>query len=77
LLADVWVFRADVRELPGAIKGELAVASGGKITAMAGGLPVWIAGECVAGVGIGGASDEDDIEIARAGIEGIGARIRP
>ena len=56
------------------IKRELALASGGKITAMAGGLPVWIEGECVAGVGIGGASDEEDIQIAKAGIEAIGGR---
>lgn len=59
------------------IKRELAVTSGGKITAMAGGLPVWIDGECVAGVGIGGASDEEDIEIAKAGIEAIGGSIVP
>ena len=59
------------------IKRELAVASGGKITAMAGGLPIWIDGECVAGVGIGGASDEEDIEIAKAGIEAIGGSIVP
>ena len=59
------------------IKRELAVASGGKITAMAGGLPVWIDGECVAGVGIGGASDDEDIEIAKAGIEAIGGSIVP
>jgi len=60
--------RTDTRDLPVAIAKELAVASGGKITAMAGGVPIWFRGECIGGVGIGGASDEDDIAIAIAGI---------
>ena len=60
--------KIDTRELPVAIAKELAFASGGKITAMAGGLPIWFRGECIGGVGIGGASDEDDIAIAMAGI---------
>lgn len=63
--------RTDTRHLPADIAKELAIASGGKITNMAGGVPVWIKGECVGGVGIGGASDEDDVEIARAGIAAV------
>lgn len=77
LLLGFFVAEANDRMLPPEIKRELAMASGGKITAMAGGLPVWIEGECVAGVGVGGASDEEDIEIARAGIEAIGGKIAP
>jgi glc operon protein GlcG len=64
--------RVDTRNLPQAIAKELAVASGGKITAMAGGLPIWIQGECVGGIGIGGASDDDDVRIALAGMSAIG-----
>jgi glc operon protein GlcG len=64
--------RVDTRNLPRAIAKELAVASGGKITAMAGGLPIWIQGECVGGIGIGGASDDDDVRIALAGMSVIG-----
>lgn len=60
--------RTDTRELPVTIAKELAVASGGKITAMAGGIPIWFHGECLGGVGVGGASDDDDITIARSGI---------
>jgi glc operon protein GlcG len=74
---EVWGILVDGRNLPMGIKRELAVASGGKITAMAGGLPVWIEGECVAGVGIGGASDEEDIQIAKVGIAAIGGSIVP
>jgi len=64
--------RIDTRQLPGDIAKELAVASGGKITAMAGGVPIWNDGECVGGVGIGGATDDEDIEIARHGISTAG-----
>jgi glc operon protein GlcG len=64
--------RTDTRELPKDISKELAVASGRKITAMAGGIPIWIQGHCVGGIGIGGASDDEDVQIAIAGIDAIG-----
>jgi len=60
--------RIDTRYLPEAIAKDLAIASGGKITSMAGGIPIWVGGQCVGGVGIGGASDEEDIDIAVYGI---------
>ena len=63
--------RTDTRDLPVAIAKELAIASRGKITSMAGGVPIWFQGECIGGVGIGGASDEDDIAIALAGIRAV------
>ena len=66
--------RIDTTRLPATIARELAVASGGKITPMAGGLPIWYQGECIGGVGIGGASDDEDIAIALHGIEAIQAR---
>jgi glc operon protein GlcG len=64
--------RVDTRRLPDDIAAELALASQGRITKMAGGLPVWVGGVCVAGVGVGGASDEEDIAIAVAGIHAVG-----
>ena len=63
--------KTDTRNLPAAIAKELAVASGGKITSMAGGVPIWFHGECIGGIGVGGASDEDDIAIALAGIRAV------
>jgi glc operon protein GlcG len=66
--------RIDTTRLPQTIARELAVASGGKITPMAGGMPIWYQGECVGGVGIGGASDDEDIAIALFGIEAVGGR---
>ena len=49
-------------------KAELALASGGKITGMAGGVPIFLEGECIGGVGVGGANDEQDYHIASSGI---------
>jgi glc operon protein GlcG len=51
----------------------LGFASGGRVTAMAGGLPIMLDGVCVGGVGIGSATDEDDIAIARAALRAVGA----
>src|SRR5271163_1553390 len=65
--------RIDTRYLPEAIAKDLAMASGGKITSMAGGIPIWVDGQCVGGVGIGGASDEEDIDIAIFGITQVDA----
>ena len=53
---------------------KLAIASGSRLTNMAGGLPIVIEETCVGGIGIGSALDEDDIRIARAALLAIGAR---
>lgn len=65
--------RRPTTKIPAEIAAGLAFASGGRITDMAGGLPVMIDGACIGGIGIGSASDEDDIEIARAALAAIGA----
>jgi len=51
----------------------LAAASGGRLTNMAGGLPIVIDGVCVGGIGVGSAPDEEDVAIAMAGLTAIGA----
>lgn len=48
-----------------------AAASGGKATTLFGGVPVTIDGQIAGAVGVGGASGEQDAEIARAGIEAL------
>jgi glc operon protein GlcG len=48
-----------------------ALASGGKITTLYGGVPVVIDGQVVGGVGVGGGSGEQDAQVARAGIEAL------
>src|SRR5437879_7559702 len=52
----------------------LALAAGiDRWTAMEGGAPVIIKGECIGGVGVAGADWQTDEDIARAAVEAIGA----
>jgi uncharacterized protein GlcG (DUF336 family) len=52
----------------------LALAAGpGRWTAMEGGCPVIVEGECVGGIGVSGGDGETDERIARAAVESIGA----
>jgi uncharacterized protein GlcG (DUF336 family) len=46
-----------------------ALASGGKITTLYGGVPVIVDGQVIGGVGVGGGTGEQDAQVARAGIE--------
>jgi len=53
----------------------LALAAGPeRWTAMEGGCPVLIGGECVGGIGIAGGSWEHDQNLAKEAVESIGAR---
>jgi uncharacterized protein GlcG (DUF336 family) len=45
-----------------------AAASGGKLTTLLGGVPVLVDGQVIGGVGVGGGSGEQDVDVARAGI---------
>jgi uncharacterized protein GlcG (DUF336 family) len=52
----------------------LALAAGAeRWTAMEGGCPVIVAGECIGGVGVAGADWETDARLAREAVESIGA----
>jgi len=70
-------FRQETGTLPA--KGEPDVllslsiqnASGGKITALKGGVPVVIDGQVVGAVGVGGGTGEQDAEVAKAGIQAL------
>lgn len=65
--------RRPTTEIDAEMAPSLASASGGRLTNMAGGLPIVIEGVCVGGIGIGSAPDAEDIAIARAGLAAIGA----
>lgn len=69
--------RKPTTQIPADLALRLAIASGSRITDMAGGLPIVIDGVCVGGIGIGSASDEDDIAIARAALAALGAQDFP
>jgi uncharacterized protein GlcG (DUF336 family) len=52
----------------------LALAAGSeRWTAMEGGAPILIGGECVGGIGVSGGDWETDLKIAQAAVESIGA----
>jgi uncharacterized protein GlcG (DUF336 family) len=52
----------------------LALAAGpGRWTAMEGGFPVIVDGECIGGIGVSGGDWETDARIAQAAVEAIGA----
>ena len=48
-----------------------SAASGGKITTLYGGVPILVNEQVIGAVGVGGATGEQDAEIARAGIEAL------
>jgi glc operon protein GlcG len=48
-----------------------ATASGGKGTPLKGGVPIVIDGQVVGAVGIGGGTGEQDVEVAKAGIQAL------
>lgn len=49
----------------------LAHASGNRVTAMKGGVPLVIEGQAVGGVGVSGGTPDQDLEIAQAGIDAL------
>ena len=52
----------------------LALAAGAeRWTAMEGGVPIMIDGECIGGIGVSGGDWETDVRIAQAAVESIGA----
>lgn len=52
---------------------KLAFASGGKLTNLKGGLPIMIDGICVGAVGVGSGTGDQDVEVARAALQALGA----
>ena len=60
-----------------ALAAQAAAASGGQVTAMAGGLPIFVDGTCIGGIGVGSGSDDEDLAVAAAGLAAIGAASTP
>lgn len=46
----------------------LAVGSGAKQTPLRGGLPLIVDGECVGAIGVSNGSEDEDVDVARAGV---------
>jgi glc operon protein GlcG len=54
---------------------QAALASGGKMTVLKGGVPVVVDGQVIGAVGVGGGSGEQDVEVAKAGVQALLARL--
>jgi len=50
---------------------QAAAAGGARITPLLGGLPIEIEGQIIGGIGVGGGTGQQDVEVARAGIEAL------
>jgi uncharacterized protein GlcG (DUF336 family) len=65
--------RQPTSRLDPALELKLAIAGGGRLTNLEGGLPIIFDGICVGGVGVGSGTGLQDIEVARAALAAIGA----
>lgn len=52
---------------------KLAVATGGRLTNLEGGLPIIFDGTCVGAIGVGSGTGQQDIEVARAALAALNA----
>jgi uncharacterized protein GlcG (DUF336 family) len=62
-------------KLPFELAVGIAMASGDRFATIAGGVPILINGEMVGAIGVGSGTDEEDIEVAEAGIAALKAVI--
>ena len=67
--------RQPTARLDPALELKLAIASGGRLTNLEGGLPILVDGVCIGGIGVGSGTGAQDIDVARAGLAAIGAQI--
>lgn len=59
--------------VPEPIRNAIAAATNGKVTGLPGGLPVLKDGNLIGGIGVGSGSGEQDIAVATAALDVIGA----
>jgi glc operon protein GlcG len=49
----------------------LALATSQKLTPIRGGLPLFVDGQCVGGIGVSGGSEDEDVAVAQAGVDAL------
>jgi glc operon protein GlcG len=49
----------------------LPLATGGKLTCIRGGLPLMVDGQCVGGIGVSAGTEEEDVQVAQAGMDAL------
>ena len=67
--------RQPTSRLDPALELKLAIAAGGRLTNLEGGLPIIIGGVCVGGIGVGSGKGSEDVEVARAALAALGAEL--
>ena len=67
--------RAPSSNIPEAVRPAIGAATGGNVTGLGGGLPIIKDGICVGGIGVGSGSAEQDIEVAIAALNAVGAYV--
>ena len=65
--------RAPSSNIPEAVRPAIGAATGGNVTGLGGGLPIIKDGICVGGIGVGSGSAEQDVEVAIAALDAVGA----
>ena len=63
--------------VPGDVEFKLAHATSGKLTNLKAGLPIYVEGIVIGGIGVGSGTGDQDLEVAKAGIAAIGAGYEP
>lgn len=53
------------------VEMKLALATGGKLTNLKGGIPITVAGQVVGAIGVGSGTGEQDVEVGMAGIAAL------
>ena len=49
----------------------LSLATEGKLTPIRGGLPLLVEGQCVGALGVSGGTEDEDVQVAQAGVEAL------
>lgn len=53
----------------------LSLATEGKLTPIRGGLPLMAEGQCVGAIGVSGGSEDEDVQVAQAGVDALAGRV--
>ena len=65
--------RAASDVIPEEVGLPIAAATGGAVTRLGGGLPIYVSGICVGGIGVGSGSPDQDKQVAEAALAAIDA----
>ncbi|MBI4164845.1 MAG: heme-binding protein [Acidobacteria bacterium] len=49
----------------------LSFATNGSLTGIRGGLPLFVEGQCVGAIGVSGGTEDEDVQVAQAGVDAV------